>query len=202
VNEWVDEAATTYQGSIPLNAQQLYNIELEYFYQNDNGAQVSLAWSSPSTPQTVIPESQLYPYTNPPPTVVLASPTNGSSYTAAASVTIGAMADAPNNPISTVAFYTNGVFLAALSNSLYAPLYEVTVTGLGAGSYALTAVATDGSGLGSTSAPVNITVAAGLLQHARDHPRHPPRLAAAPALADRCVQQHPGHDPGRRIDLL
>jgi len=161
VNEWVDEAATTYQGSIPLNAQQLYNIELEYFYQNDNGAQVSLAWSSPSTPQTVIPESQLYPYTNPPPTVVLASPTNGSSYTAAASVTIGAMADAPNNPISTVAFYTNGVFLAALSNSLYAPLYEVTVTGLGAGSYALTAVATDGSGLGSTSAPVNITVAAG-----------------------------------------
>ena len=151
----------TYQGSITLNAQQLYNIELEYFYQNDNGAQVGLSWSSPSTPQAVIPQSQLYPYTNPPPTVVLSSPSNNSSYTASASVTIGATADAPYNPISTVAFYTNGGFLATLSNSLYAPLYEVTATGLSAGSYALTAVATDGSGLSSASAPTNITVAAG-----------------------------------------
>ena len=161
VNGWVNEAAANYQGSITLIAQQLYNIELEYYYQNDYGAQVSLSWSSPSTPQAVIPQSQLYPYTNPPPTVVLSSPSNDVSYTASASVTIGATADATNNPISAVTFYTNGVFLATLTNSLYAPLYEVTATGLSAGSYALTAVATDGSGLSSTSAPVNITVAAG-----------------------------------------
>jgi autotransporter-associated beta strand protein len=158
VDDWNEHSSpATNSGSITLNAQQLYNIQLDYFQANSN-AVVQLLWSSPSTAQAIVPQTQLYPYTNPPPTVELSSPADGSAYTADASVTVGANADAPYNPVVTVSFYANGSLLETLSNSVDAPLYEMTVSGLAAGSYALSAVATDGSGLSSTSAPVNITV--------------------------------------------
>jgi uncharacterized repeat protein (TIGR03806 family) len=157
VNGWVDQAATTYQGSIALKAQQLYNIEMDY-YQDGGGAVAELQWSSPSTTQAIVPQTQLYPYTNPPPTVVLSSPASGATYTASASVTLSTTAAAPYNPLSFVSFYTNNTLLGIVSNSSTAPLYTLTATGLGAGSYALTAVAMDDSGLSGTSAPVNITI--------------------------------------------
>jgi hypothetical protein len=113
-----------------------------------------LYWSSPSTAQAIVPQTQLYPYANPAPTDILSSPVNNSTYTAAASVTIGANADAPCNPVSAVSFYANNAFLGSVTNLPY----TLTATGLAAGGYALTAVAVDGSGLSSTSAPINITV--------------------------------------------
>jgi hypothetical protein len=154
ISAWKTNTTTqTNSASITLKAQQLYNIQMDYF-QSTGHAVAQLLWSSPSTAQAVIPQTQLYPYTNPPPAVVLVAPTNGSTYAAAATVSFSAEADALYNPLSYVSFYTNGVFLGAVSN---AP-YSLTVAGLAAGSYILTASATDGSGLSSTSAPVTFTI--------------------------------------------
>jgi hypothetical protein len=161
IDDWTSHSsAVTNSGVISLRAQQLYNIRMDYFQQTGN-ATAQLRWSSPSTAQSIVPQSQLYPFTNPPPAVVMASPAEGSTFTAVASVTFAANADASYNPISKVDFYANGNLMGTLSNSVDAPLYTMTATGITAGSYALTAVATDGSGLSSTSAPVNITVASG-----------------------------------------
>ena len=131
IDDWVAQTATTKSNTITLMAQQLYNIELDYFYRTTNGggSQVSLSWSSPSTPQAIIPQSQLYPYTNPPPSVVLATPADGSAYTSVASVNLGAQADAPYNPIAKVDFYANGNLLGTLTNSATAPFYTLTVPG-------------------------------------------------------------------------
>jgi uncharacterized repeat protein (TIGR03806 family) len=159
IDSWVDQTATAHAGTIALSAQQLYNIEMDY-YQHTNSAVATLAWSSPSTPLMVIPQTQLYPFTNPPPSVTLLGPADGSQYTASASVTISADADAPNNPLAQVNFYANGNFLGSVFN----PPYTLTATGVAAGNYALTAVATDGSGLSSTSGPVTIRVAGGSSQ--------------------------------------
>jgi len=156
VDGWVDQAPTTYQGSITLKAQQLYNIRMDYS-QDGGGAEAVLAWSSPSTPLAVIPQTQLYPFTNQPPAVVLLSPTNNATYTASASVTLSADADTPFNPLSQVSFYANGSLLGSVAS----PPYDLTATGLAAGNYALTAVAIDGSGLSATSAPVNLAVLPG-----------------------------------------
>jgi uncharacterized repeat protein (TIGR03806 family) len=156
-NSWIDQAPATYRGSITLKAQQIYNIRMDY-YQNGGGAEAMLAWSSHSTPQANIPQTQLYPFTNPPPAVVLTAPAGSTTnFTAAASVTLSADADAAYNPIGAVSFYANGAFLGSVSN---AP-YTLTTIGLAVGHYTLTAVAMDGSGLSSTSAPVAIAVANG-----------------------------------------
>jgi autotransporter-associated beta strand protein len=157
VDNWVAHSSATNSGSITLNAQQFYNIRLDYFQQSSN-AVVQLLWSSPSTPLSIVPQRQLDTFSNPPPSIVMAAPIGEVTYTAAASVTIAADVDAPYNPISEVDFYANTTLLGTLTNSANAPLYTLTATGLAAGSYALTVVAVDGSGLSSTSAPVNIIV--------------------------------------------
>ena len=146
---------------------------------------------------------------NPPPSVALTGPTNGSTYTASASVTLSANAAAPYNSLSQVAFYTNGIIVASVST----PPYSATITGLAAGSYTITAAATDGSGLTDTSAPVTITVNPGSGQ-----PYGLTNVVSAPAfynmppvftgplpaqlIVDRRLRQHAGHGPGRQPDSL
>jgi hypothetical protein len=96
------------------------------YYENGGGAQADLSWSSPSTTKTIIPQTQLYPVTNPPPVVVLTSPTNGALYTASASVTMSADADAQFNDLIKVDFYIGNNFIGSVSNLPY----TITTTGV------------------------------------------------------------------------
>ena len=168
IDSWVDQAPTEHFGTVTLLAGQRYTVEMDY-YENGGGAVATLSWSSPSTPKAIIPTSQLYPVTNPPPVAVLTEPVNGSTYQASATVTVAANAAAQFNAVKEVDFYRNTTFLGAVSS---AP-YTLTVTGLGQGSYTLTAVAMDTTGLAATSAPVNITVTTGSGQSYGLGPRVP-----------------------------
>jgi hypothetical protein len=59
VDKWMDQNATEYSATITLTANQKYDIRMEY-YDRSGGATAKLAWSSPSTPKNIIPQSQLY----------------------------------------------------------------------------------------------------------------------------------------------
>jgi endo-1,4-beta-D-glucanase Y len=88
------------------------------------------------------------------PTVSLNAPANNSSYTAPATVTISANAADADGSVASVQFY-NGTTL--LGTDASAP-FSFNWSGVAAGSYTLTAKATDNSGAVTTSAAVNITV--------------------------------------------
>ncbi len=89
------------------------------------------------------------------PTVNLTSPVNNTSFTAPASISINASASVAEGTISKVDFYNGGTLLATDDSSPY----SYNWTGVAAGSYSLTAIATDNTGASSTSTPVNVTVA-------------------------------------------
>jgi uncharacterized protein YfcZ (UPF0381/DUF406 family) len=87
------------------------------------------------------------------PTISITSPTNGASFTAPASVTINANASDADGTVSKVDFY-NGTVL--LNSDVTAP-YSFVWSSVAAGSYTITAKATDNSGA-VTSASVSIEV--------------------------------------------
>lgn len=86
------------------------------------------------------------------PVVSITSPANNASFTAPATITVEASAVDSGGTISKVDFFVNG----SLAGTAVAPPYGVTVAGLGQGSYALAAVATDN--LGGVSDPFSVAV--------------------------------------------
>ncbi|MBO9203747.1 MULTISPECIES: Ig-like domain-containing protein [Niastella] len=88
------------------------------------------------------------------PTVSITAPTSGSSFTAPASITLTASAADADGTVSKVEFF-NGA--TSLGSATTAP-YTVTWSSVGAGTYSVTAKATDNSGASTTSSPVTLTV--------------------------------------------
>lgn len=88
------------------------------------------------------------------PSVSITSPANGASFIAPANLTIAANATDSDGTVSSVAFYANG---SLIGTDTSAP-YSIAWSNVAAGSYSLTAVATDNAGAKTTSAAVSVTV--------------------------------------------
>jgi hypothetical protein len=91
---------------------------------------------------------------NSPPTVTLTQPTDGASFTAPATISLAATASDPDGIVSKVEFF-DGV--TKLGEDTTSP-YSFTWSGVGPGSYTLTARVTEDLGATATSAPSRITV--------------------------------------------
>jgi subtilisin family serine protease len=91
------------------------------------------------------------------PDVAVTSPASGSEFAVSTPVTLQATASDPDGSVAQVAFYANGVVLGTDSTG-DAGVFTLTWNASLAGTYAVTAVASDNSGATTTSTPVTITV--------------------------------------------
>lgn len=144
---WV--AATAYNGG----AQVVYNSKLY----------TAKWWTQNEQPDTHSGTDQVWSYvrdcgsggtTNQPPVVSITSPAGGTTYTAPASVTIQAAATDADGTIAKVVFYNGSTLLSTIT----AAPYTYTWSNVAAGTYSITAIATDNSGASTTSAAVSIQV--------------------------------------------
>ncbi|HNT38993.1 MAG TPA: Ig-like domain-containing protein, partial [Rubrivivax sp.] len=91
---------------------------------------------------------------NTPPNVSLSAPAAGATYTAPASIALAANASDSDGSIAKVEFYAGAT---KIGEDTTAP-YTLNWSNVAAGSYSLTAVATDNAGASTTSAAVAVTV--------------------------------------------
>ncbi len=63
INQWMDQAPTSYSNTVTMVAGQYYPVDLRY-YNRGGGAEIHLRWSCSKTLMQVIPTGQLYPSTN------------------------------------------------------------------------------------------------------------------------------------------
>jgi hypothetical protein len=93
--------------------------------------------------------------TNALPTVTLTAPARGDRYFAPATIALSADAQDTDGVIAGVDFYADGTLVGHAS----LPPYRATWDGVAAGTYAISAKATDNAGGSATSVPVSVTVA-------------------------------------------
>ena len=86
--------------------------------------------------------------------VSITSPANGQRFTARAKITIAATATTTNGSIAKVDFYNGGTLLGETTTLPYSYIWN----GVAAGTYSLTAIATDNTGATNTSSVVTIVV--------------------------------------------
>lgn len=104
-----------------------------------------------SAPAPTAPTS---PTANQAPTISITSPVSGVVYTAPASMNITASASDTDGSISKVEFYAGSTLIGTKTGTPY----QITWSGMSAGTYSLTAVATDNGGVTTRSGAVSVTI--------------------------------------------
>jgi len=150
IDKWRDDAGAVVTGAINLTAGKKYDIRLEY-YENGGGAKALLEWSSLSQAREVVPQSQLY--SNAIPIVSITSPSNNASFTAPANISLSASTTDADGAVSKVDYYNGSSLIASTSSP-----FNFTWSNVAAGTYSITAIATDNRGAVKVSAPVSVTV--------------------------------------------
>lgn len=145
-------------GIADWNPSTIYNAGSKLVYQGRLYQATTSIWN---TPPTHCPSCGYYQDLgacgaggNTPPTVALTAPANGATFTAGATITVTANAADANGTVTQVQFFRGNTSLGIDTTSPY----SATWTNAAAGSYAITAVATDNAGATTTSATANITV--------------------------------------------
>ncbi|HZM06729.1 MAG TPA: Ig-like domain-containing protein, partial [Candidatus Saccharimonadales bacterium] len=111
-----------------------------------------------------------YNYTNVPPTIKWATPTNGSSFLSLPNIELVASAFDSNGWVASVEFFANATSVGVVNDNRFeswpayrhSDRYQFVWTNVPPGSYALTATATDNAGLQTTTPPATITVSTNL----------------------------------------
>jgi len=145
VQEWMNSPASNY--GVLLNSDPTKPADRYRFFASLENCDASIR------PYLQVTYSGSPPLITPP-TVSITSPASGATFTATANITINASASDSDGTISKVEFFQDCI----LVGSATASPYSLTVNNLPAGSYRLTAKATDNSGATTTSSNVVVTV--------------------------------------------
>jgi len=158
VNGWFDQGVTRHQGTVLLNANEFYEIVVEYYDGAFDGS-MQLYWSGPSFDERIIPEANLYPpATSIAPVTALITPTNGTVYSSAATLTLCAAVTDPDTPVLRVEFYVND---ALVDTDATAP-YATSFLPAGVGIYRLAARASTQDGQFSWSPTHTVSIVNGV----------------------------------------
>ena len=125
------------------------------FFENDKGEALSVSYQGPGITKALIPSLALYRIApNQAPTVSIVSPINNASFTAPSNILINANAADNDGSVVKVEFFNGSV---KLGEDLISP-YSFAWNNAAAGTYALTAKATDNLGIVTTSSVVSVIV--------------------------------------------
>ena len=151
--------SATCTGVSAWNAATIYNAGDKLTYKNHLYQATSQIWN---TAPDYCPSCGWYQDlgtcsgggSNQPPTAAITAPANGATFTAGTNITLTANASDSDGTVAKVEFFRGATSLGSKTS---AP-WSVVWSNAPAGSYVLTAIATDNAGASTTSSAVNITV--------------------------------------------